>query len=46
MWNMLRTTYQLNVPRDIVMNILRQEDPEGTAIRKNKRLSRRTYRSK
>ena len=29
LWNTLRTTYQITVPRDIVMNLLREEDKEG-----------------
>jgi len=45
MWNKLRTTFGLNVPRDAVMNILREIDPEGCKKRKRRRLQRRTYHS-
>ena len=44
-WNMLRSTYSITVPRDVVMKILREEDAEGTEQRRARRLSRRTYRS-
>lgn len=45
MWNKLRTTYGLNIPRDAVMNILRELDPDGCKKRKCRRLERRVYRS-
>ena len=45
MWNKLRTTYGVVIPRDAVMEILREIDPEGTAKRKRRRLDRRTYNS-
>ena len=44
-WNMLKSTYNLSVPRDSVMQILREEDPIGCASRKSRRLSRRVYNS-
>ncbi len=45
MWIRLRTKYLLNVRRDTVMMLLRLMDPVGTSCRKQKRLSRRCYRS-
>ena len=45
MWSKLKTTYKIVVPRDIVMNMLREVDPEGTQERKSRRLKRRTYLS-
>ena len=45
MWNKLRTTYGINVPRDAVMKILRELDPEGCKKRKRRKLDRRTYYS-
>ena len=35
----------LNVPRNIVENILKEIDPEGTELRKKHRLKRRLYRN-
>ena len=32
MWGKLKTTYGIQVKRDTVMNILREEDPEGLKI--------------
>ena len=43
MWNMLRTTYSMSVPRDMVMRILKDVDPTGTTLRKARRLIHRTY---
>ena len=43
MWNKLRTTYGINIPRDAAMKILREVDPTGTAKRKGRKLIRRTY---
>ena len=45
MWNRLRTTFGVNIPRDAVMNILRELDPQGCEIRKRRRLVRRVYHS-
>ena len=42
-WNMLRSTYNITVPRDLVMSILRDLDPVSSLARKSRRLSRRTY---
>ena len=43
MWNKLRTTYNVTVPRDMVMQILRELDPDASALRKAKKLQRRLY---
>ena len=32
MWNKLRTTYHVTVPRDMVMKILRKLDPDASAF--------------
>ena len=45
MWNKLRTTYRITVPRETVMKILRDIDPEKSAQRKARKLLRRTYDS-
>ena len=45
MWNLLKQSYKINVPRDSVMNLLKDIDPEGTERRKSRRLQRRTYYS-
>ena len=37
----LRSKYKLNIPRDNVMNILREVDSEGTEIRRSRKLYRR-----
>ena len=42
MWNTLRCRYGIITPRDRVMKLLRELDPEGTEIRKARRLHRRT----
>ena len=34
MWNKLRTTYNVTVPSDIVLQILRELDPDASALRK------------
>ena len=43
MWNKLRTTYNVTVPRDMVMRILREMDPDASALRKARKLQRRSY---
>lgn len=43
MWNKLRTRYNLTVARDTVMRILKELDPEALALRKARKLQRRTY---
>ena len=43
MWGKLKTTYGIQVKRDTVMNILREEDPEGTLQRKSRSIIRRVY---
>ena len=36
----LKTTYGIQVKQDTVMNILREEDPEGTLQRKSRSITR------
>ena len=43
MWNKLRTTNHVTVPRDMVMKILRELDPDESALRRAKKLLRRSY---
>ena len=43
LWHSLRTNYDIIVPRDTVMRILKDVDPEGTKMRKARRLRRRKY---
>lgn len=43
MWNKLRTSYNVTVPRDMVMRILRELDPDASALRKARKLQRRSY---
>ena len=38
MWNKLRTTYSVTVPRDMVVQILRESDPDASALRKARKL--------
>jgi hypothetical protein len=45
MWNHLKCTYGITVKRDTVMQLLREMDPEGTELRRTRRLHRRTYSS-
>ena len=45
LWHSLRVIYGIILPRDTVMRILRDVDPEGIEIRKAHRLSRRKYTS-
>ena len=45
MWNKLRVTYGVNLPRDTVMKILQELDPEGCKERRKRKLYRRTYMS-
>lgn len=46
MWTHLRCKYGITVKRDTVMELLRHIDPEGTEIRRSRRLNRRVYRSR
>ena len=39
MWDKLRVTYGIKVPRDKVMEILRNIDPVNSALRKARKLS-------
>lgn len=43
MWNKLRTSYNISVPRDMVMRILRELDPDSSALEKARKLQRRSY---
>ena len=43
LWHSLKTNYGIIVKRDIVMNILKEIDPEGTKMRKAHRQPRRKY---
>ena len=43
LWHSLKTNYDIIVQRDIVMNVLKEIDPEGTNMRKARRLRRRKY---
>ena len=43
MWNKLRTSYNVTVPRDMVMRILRELDPDASVLRKARKLQRRSY---
>ncbi|XP_019634936.1 PREDICTED: uncharacterized protein LOC109477911 isoform X2 [Branchiostoma belcheri] len=46
MWRCLKRNHGLNVRRRTVQQILRQEDPEGSAQRRRRRLARRRYFSR
>lgn len=43
MWHTLRMKYHLNVNRSVVMNALRETDPDASEERKGRRLKRRSY---
>ena len=43
LWHSLKTNYGIMVQRDIVMNILKEIDLEGTNMQKTRRLRRRKY---
>ena len=43
LWHSLKTNYDIKVQRDIVINVLKEIDPEGTNMRKSCRLRRRKY---
>ena len=43
MWRLLRKSYSIQVPRNWVMKILREEDPEGTTQRRAHELVWRRY---
>ena len=42
-WGKLKATYGIQVKRDTVLNILREEDPEGTIQIKLRSIIRRVY---
>eukprot|EP00111_Clytia_hemisphaerica_P020125 TCONS_00059303-protein len=46
MWNLLRTKYNIRCPRDKVMNLLQELDPEGVVQRRSRVLRRRRYTSR
>ena len=39
----LRTRYNVTVPRDMVTRILRELDPDASALRRTEKLQRRSY---
>ena len=43
MWYKLKTTYKVQVRRNTVMKILREEDPAETLLRKSRYIKRRVY---
>ena len=43
MWNKLRANYHVTVPRDMVLKILRELDPDASALRRARRMQRRSY---
>ena len=43
LWHSLKTNYGIIVQRDLVMNVLKEIDPEETNMRKARRLRRRKY---
>ena len=43
LWHLLKKNYGIIVQRDTLMNILKEIDPEGTNMRKARRLRRRKY---
>ncbi len=45
MWNKLKTIYDIAVPRDTVMQLLKEADPAASSARKARKLCRREYLS-
>lgn len=45
MWQVLLQKHRLRVKRDIVMRLLRQLNPQQTALRRRRRFTQRTYHS-
>ena len=43
LWHSLKTNYRIMLQRDIVMNILKEIDPEGTNMQKTCCLRRKRY---
>ena len=43
MWHLLRSSYGISIPRDNVMTMLKELDPDGTEARKAHRLKRRQF---
>uniref|UniRef100_A0A1X7T6U0 Integrase core domain-containing protein n=1 Tax=Amphimedon queenslandica TaxID=400682 RepID=A0A1X7T6U0_AMPQE len=46
LWHRLQMKYKLSVSRDTVMMLLAVMDPDGTKVRKSRRLKRRVYLNK
>ena len=46
MWSFLSSSYNIKVPRDEVMRLLKELDPVGTEERRARKLKRREYTSK
>ena len=44
-WNLLKLKYGISIPRDRIMHILKELDPEATDQRRSRRLRRRQYSS-
>ena len=44
-WHSLRRSMVVFVPRNSVMSLLREQDPQGVSIRRGKKLKRRCYYS-
>ena len=42
-WHSLRLKHHVNVPRNLVANIMKEIDPEGVKERRSRRLKRRAY---
>ena len=43
MWNQLKCKYGIHVKRDLVSEILKEVDPDGSELRRARRLNRRRY---
>jgi len=43
LWHHLRMSYGMNIKRDVVMQLLKEIDPEGNIQRRRNRLVRRRY---
>ena len=46
MWQRLISDHHLSVPRDSVLRLMREIDPDGVSERKARRLKKRKYASK
>ena len=45
MWNLLRVSYGIRTPRNVVMRMLKELDPVATEERRSRQLKRRRYKS-